>query len=88
MAIDLAATNNFSHTLTENTTLVALSNPTAGQSGEHRFHAACFVTQDAGLQQLWKFSGGTVPSPQRPRAVDVSRTVWRWLCRLQPHHRT
>ncbi len=33
IAINLATNNNFSHTLTENTTLANPSNPTAGQSG-------------------------------------------------------
>jgi len=53
--------NNFSHTLTENTTLSLPSNVTAGQSGSY------FITQHAssaktlGFNTAFKFAGGTVP---------------------------
>ena len=61
VAINLATSNNFSHTTTENTTLAAPSNPVAGQSG------VIVITQGATPRLLayntfWKFAGGTIPT--------------------------
>ena len=58
---DFAAANNFSITLSENTTLANPSNLTAGQSG------VIFITQDSTARTLafgsyWDFSGGTAPT--------------------------
>ena len=72
IAINLAISNNFSHALTENTTLAAPSNATAGQSG-------CIVlTQHASSPKTltfnsnWKFAGGVVPVlSTSPGATDV-----------------
>lgn len=72
MAIDLAATNNFSHTLTENTTLAAPSNPTAGQSGNIVFTQHASSPKTLAYNSFWKFKGGTVPSlTATAGAVDV-----------------
>jgi hypothetical protein len=61
IAINLATNNNFSHTTSENTTLAAPSNATAGQSG------IITITQGATAYTLayntfYKFAGGTVPT--------------------------
>ena len=87
MAIDLAATNNFSHTLTENTTLAAPSNPTAGQSGNIVFTQHASSPKTLSFNSFWKFAGGTPPTLTATNgAVDVlTYYVQRWLCRLQPH---
>ena len=58
---DFAAANNFSITLSENTTLANPGNLTAGQSG------VIFITQDSTARTLafgsyWDFSGGTAPT--------------------------
>ena len=58
---DFAAANNFSITLSENTTLANPSNLTAGQSG------VIFITQDSTARTLafgsyWDFSDGTAPT--------------------------
>jgi hypothetical protein len=58
---DFAAANNFSITLSENTTLANPSNLTAGQSG------VIFITQDSTARTLsfgsyWDFSGGNPPT--------------------------
>lgn len=58
---DFALANNFSITLSENTTLANPSNLTAGQSG------VIFITQDSTARTLafgsyWDFTGGTAPT--------------------------
>ena len=58
---DFAAANNFSITLSENTTLANPGNLTAGQSG------VIFITQDSTARTLafgsyWDFIGGTAPT--------------------------
>jgi hypothetical protein len=71
IAINLATNNNFSHTTSENSTLAAPSNATAGQSG------IITITQGATARTLayntfYKFAGGTVPSlTATVGAVDV-----------------
>ena len=61
-AIDFNAGNNFSLTLSENSTLESPSNQNAGQSG------SIFITQDGtGSRTLayhgdWDFPGGTAPT--------------------------
>lgn len=86
IAINLNNANNFTHTTTENTTLAAPSNPTAGQSG------CIVITQGATPRTLaynsfWKFPGGTVPSlTASASAVDVLvyyvESASRATCRL------
>lgn len=62
IAINLATTNNFSHTLTENTTLAAPSNPVAGQSGTIVFTQHASSPKTLAYNAFWKFAGGTVPT--------------------------
>ena len=72
IAIDLALSNNYNHTMTTNGTLAAPSNATAGQSG------IIEITNGGNLYLLtvnsfWKFAGG-VPSPLltgTTSAIDV-----------------
>jgi len=61
VAVDLAANNDYTHALTENTTLANPTNIVAGQSG------AIHITQDTTPRTLafgsyWKFPGGTAPT--------------------------
>tara|TARA_R110000868_G_scaffold89762_2_gene249685 strand:- start:1646 stop:2272 length:627 start_codon:yes stop_codon:yes gene_type:complete len=71
IAINLATNNNFSHTTSENSTLAAPSNATAGQSG------IITITQGATARTLayntfYKFAGGTVPTlTATVGAIDV-----------------
>lgn len=71
IAVNLATSNNFRHTMVENTTLSAPSNPVEGQSG------VITITQGATARTLayntfWKFAGGTVPTlTATADAVDV-----------------
>lgn len=71
IAIDLALSNNFSHTTTENTTLANPTNAVAGQSG------CIFFTQGAtfrtfALDTNWKASNGTAQTlTQVNNAVDT-----------------
>ncbi len=62
IATDFSANNNFTHTLTENTTLANPSNIVAGQSGSIQFtnHASSPKTLAYGT--YFKFPGGTVPT--------------------------
>jgi len=72
IAINLAATNNFAHTLTENTTLAAPSSPTAGQSGQITFTNHASAPKTLAYSSFWKFPGGTVPTLTATNgAVDV-----------------
>lgn len=63
VAINLALSNNYTHTFTENTTLAAPTNAVAGQSG------IIFLKQHASLPKtltfnsFWKFPGGTPTTP-------------------------
>lgn len=72
LAVDLAAANNFAHTLTENTTLGSPSNPVAGQSGVIAFTQHASSPKTLGFNAFWKFAGGTVPTLTATNgAVDV-----------------
>ena len=72
IAINLATSNNFSHTLTENTTLAAPSNATAGQSGCIVFTQHASSPKTLAFNSFWKFAGGTVPTLTATNsAVDV-----------------
>jgi len=71
-ALDLDTGNNFTMTMTENSTLSAPTNPVQGQSG------VIVVTQHASAPKtlaynaFWKFPGGTVPAlTTAVGAVDV-----------------
>ena len=72
IAINLAATNNYSHTLTENTTLAAPTNPVDGQSGCIVFTQHASSPKTLAFNSFWKFAGGTVPTLTASNgAVDV-----------------
>ncbi len=62
IAINMASGNNFTHTLTENTTLAAPSNPVAGQSGVIVFTQHASSPKTLAFASFWKFSGGTIPT--------------------------
>lgn len=62
IAIDLAASNNFSHTLTENTTLAAPSNAVEGQSGIISFTNHASAPKTLAYNTFWKFPAGTIPT--------------------------
>jgi hypothetical protein len=59
IAINLADANNFKHTLTENTTLAAPSNPTAGQAGVIQFNQHSSSPKTLAFNAFWKWPGGT-----------------------------
>jgi hypothetical protein len=62
IAINLADSNNFRHTLTEDTTLAAPSNPTAGQAGVIRFKQHASSSKTLGFDAFWEWAGGTCPT--------------------------
>ena len=59
IAINLADSNNFKHTLTEDTTLSAPSNPTAGQAGVIQFNQHASAPKTLAFNAFWKWPGGT-----------------------------
>ena len=59
IAIDLALTNNFSHTLTENTTLAAPSNAVAGTTGTIIFTQHASAAKTLAFNSAWKPATGT-----------------------------
>jgi len=59
IAINLADSNNFNHTLTEDTTLAAPSNPTAGQAGVIQFNQHASAPKTLAFNAFWKWPGGT-----------------------------
>lgn len=72
IAINLAMNNNFSHTMTENTTLAAPSNPVAGQSGIITITQHASAAKTLAYNAFWKFAGGTIPAlTTTVGAVDV-----------------
>jgi len=72
IAVDLALANNFTHTLTENTTLANPSNITAGQSGVIVFTQHASAPKTLAFASYWKFPSGTAPSLTATNsAVDV-----------------
>jgi len=72
IAVDLALTNNYSHTLTENTTLAAPTNATAGQSGIITFTQHASAPKTLAYNAFWKFPLGVVPTLTATNsAVDV-----------------
>ena len=70
-AVDLALNNDFSTTLSENTTIANPTNQVAGQSGRIRItNGASAFTVAYGPN--WKFPGGTVPEvTDSAGAIDV-----------------
>lgn len=61
IAVDFAASNNFTHTFTENTTLANPTNIVAGQSGSIMFIQGS-TPYTLAYSSYWKFSSGTVPT--------------------------
>lgn len=59
IAIDLAESNNFRHTLTENTTLAAPTNPTPGQAGVIQFNQHSSSPKTISFNAFWRWPGGT-----------------------------
>ena len=59
IAIDLSLTNNFSHTMTENTTLAAPSNAVAGQTGYIIFTQHASAAKTLAFNSAWKPATGT-----------------------------
>lgn len=72
IATNLALANNFTHTLTETTTLANPTNITAGQSGIIVFTQHASSPKTMAFGSYWKFPGGTAPSLTATNsAVDV-----------------
>jgi hypothetical protein len=70
--LDLAKSNNFTHTLVENTTLAAPTSVTPGQSGVIHLTQHASTPRTLGFNAFWKFAGGTVPTLTATNsAVDV-----------------
>ena len=62
IAVNLALANNFSHTLTENTTLANPTNIVAGQCGTIVFTQHASAAKTLAFGSYWKFPGGTAPT--------------------------
>jgi hypothetical protein len=75
IAVDLALSNNFNHTLTEDTTLAAPTNAVAGQSGIFHITQASSA-KDFDVDSFWYF-GATTPtiSTTAGAVVGVSYVV-------------
>lgn len=59
IAVDLALSNNFNHTLTENTTLAAPTNVVAGQSGVVEFTQHASAAKTVAWNSFWRWAGGS-----------------------------
>lgn len=62
IAIDLGKRNNFSHTMTENTTLAAPSNAVAGTSGQIAFTQHASAAKTLAFDAAWVSADGTTPA--------------------------
>lgn len=62
IAVDLALSNNFSHTMTENTTLAAPSNAVAGTSGQITFTQHASAAKTLAFNAAWVSTSGTTPA--------------------------
>jgi hypothetical protein len=72
IAVNLNLSNNFNHTLTEDTTLAAPTNAVAGQSGVIHFTQHASSAKTLAYNAFWKFAGGTVPTLTATNgAIDV-----------------
>jgi len=72
IAVDASASNNFTHTFTENTTLANPTNLTAGQSGVIVFTQHASSPKTLAFASYWDFPSGTVPTMTATNsAVDV-----------------
>jgi len=61
IAVDLSLSNNFSHTMTENTTLAAPSNAVAGTSGQITFTQHASAAKTLAFHANWISTDGTTP---------------------------
>lgn len=59
IAVDLSLSNNFSHTMTENTTLAAPSNAVAGTSGQIAFTQHASAAKTLAFNAAWIAASGT-----------------------------
>jgi len=72
VAVNLNLSNNFNHTLTEDTTLAAPTNAVAGQSGVIHLTQHASAPKTLAYNAFWKFAGGTVPTLTATNdAIDV-----------------
>lgn len=73
IAVNLNLSNNFSHTLTEDTTLAAPTNAVAGQSGLFVFTNHASSPKTLALNAFWKMPGGAPASilTDGNSAVDI-----------------
>mgnify|MGYP000054633964 CR=1 FL=1 len=72
IAVDASASNNFTHTFTENTTLANPTNLVAGQSGVFVFTQHASSPKTLAFGSYWDFVGGTVPTMTATNsAVDL-----------------
>lgn len=62
IAVNLALSNNFSHALTENTTLANPTNIVAGQCGTIVFTQNASAAKTLAFGSYWKLPGGTAPT--------------------------
>ena len=62
IAVDLALSNNYKHTFTENTTLAAPSNAVAGQAGVIELMQHASAPKTLAYNTFWKFANGLIPS--------------------------
>lgn len=62
IAVDLSASCNFKHTLTENTVLATPSNAAAGQAGVIEITQHASAAKTLGYSTFWKFANSTVPA--------------------------
>ena len=62
IAVNLSLSNNFTHSLTENTTLSAPTNPKAGQAGIIEFIQNGSAAKTLAFNAFWLFNGGTDPT--------------------------
>ena len=72
IAVDASASNNFTHTFTENTTLANPTNLVQGQSGVIVFTQHASSPKTLAFASNWDFPSGTVPTMTATNsAVDV-----------------
>ena len=72
IAVDASASNNFTHTFTENTTLANPTNLVQGQSGVIVFTQHASSPKTLAFASHWDFPSGTVPTMTATNsAVDV-----------------
>ncbi len=73
IAVNLALSNNFNHTMTENTTLAAPSNAVAGQSGLIEITQHASAAKTLAYNSFWKF---TVATPALSTATGARQILY------------